>query len=174
MFSPNDPFETNNPFQPNTPERFTRGMVNQAQERQAAQFNASGPMTFGRSLGPLVIWCGLFAVGIFGSTGASRSIGHILLIGGLALAAMAVAVAGYSFLVRPLVKLTGWTWRGNALVRSVMVGAALGIGFGAWLGASYHEVLRGVVRLGIMGTVLGLFVGLVLLIVAKASKRPPG
>lgn len=165
-------YDPNNPFTPGTAEYLTRDIANKTQERRAAEFAASGPMTFRRSLGPLAVWGGIFALGIWGSMGSFKTIGHIVLIGCVALLAIAMAFAVYSYLVRPAFKLTGWSWRSNALARSVMVGAALGIGFGAWLGYSKHELLRGVVRLGVMGTVLGLIVGVVLLFVVKASKRP--
>ena len=164
-------YDPRNPFRPGTAEHFTKSMANDAQDRQAAQFEASGPMTFSRSAWSAVIWCGLFAIGVWGSMGAFTAIGRIVLIGCVALLAIAIAVAIYSLLVRPLFRLTGWSWRSNVLARSVIVGAALGIGLGAWLGYSSHELLRGVVRLGVMGTALGLIVGVVLLMVARASKR---
>jgi len=165
-------YDPRNQFEPGTAEHFTKSMANMAEDRKAAEFDASGPMTFGRAALSLVFWGGLFAVGIFGSTGAFKTVGHILLIVCGVLLALAIAFVAYRFLVRPALKLTGWSWKRNALVRSVMVGAALGIGFGAWLGFSKHELWRGVARLGVMGTVLGLVVGMVLLMVAKASKRP--
>lgn len=165
-------YDPRNQFEPGTAEHFTKAMANVAEDHKAAELEASGPMTFGRSAFSAVIWCGMFAVGIWGSTGAFKTAGRVALIGCGALLAIAIAFAAYRFLVRPAFKLTGWSWRRNALARSVMVGAVLGIGFGAWLGYSTHELLRGVVRLGVMGTVLGLIVGVVLLIISRASKRP--
>ena len=66
-------YDPNNQFEPGTAEYYTKKAANEAQERQAAQFAASGPMTLGRSLGPLIFWCGLFAVSLFESTGAFKS-----------------------------------------------------------------------------------------------------
>ncbi|MBT2189421.1 hypothetical protein [Sphingobium nicotianae] len=100
-----------------------------------------------------------------------KTVGHIVLIGCVALLAIVIAVAAYKYLVRPARKLTSGSWRSNALSRSVALGAALGIGLGVWLGYSNYELLRGVVRLGVMGTVLGLIVGVFLMILARASKR---
>lgn len=164
-------YDPNNQFEPGTAEYYTQKQANDAEARNAAQMRASGPMTFGRSLGPAIFWCGLFVVAVFGSTSAFKALGHSVLIGSVALLGVAIAVAGDAFLGRPLLRLTGWSWRSNALARSVMVGAGLGIGVGAWLGYSHHELVRGIARLGTMGAVIGLIFGVVLLLVARASRR---
>jgi peptidoglycan biosynthesis protein MviN/MurJ (putative lipid II flippase) len=164
-------YDPNNQFEPGTAEYYTKKVANEAQERNAARMEASGPMTFARSLAPAIFWCGLFAVAIFGSTSAFKSTGHIVLIAGGALLALVIAFVGYNLLVRPTARLASRGWRSNIVVRSVMVGAAVGIGLGAWLDYSMHEFGQGFIRVGVIGAVLGLIVGAILRVCARASKQ---
>ena len=165
--------EPTNPFERGTAEYATQEIVNNQWRRQSAQ--PQQPINVPKGLGEWVagMGCLFFVFGVLWSISAVTPIGHVILIVGTTLLGMAIAVAGYAVIKGPafLIRLIGWAWRNGALTRSILAGTVVGVALGAWLGMSAHEVVRGVIRLGLVGAGLGLIVGVVLLMLARAAKR---
>jgi hypothetical protein len=90
-----------------------------------------------------------------------------------ALIGMAVVTLFYGVFLGPRTAFLAvrWAMRRSIVVKAMIIGAGITAAFGVWLSMTMHEaILRGVVRLGPIGVVLGFVVG-GMISLARRSRR---
>jgi nitric oxide reductase large subunit len=144
-----------------------------AREHQRNQQPLHVPTNLGEWMAGIGIVCALF--GVFGPVGRDRTIINVALYMIWYGVVGALFVLGvYAVFISPklIYQVVRWAIRKSVAVKSIVIGTITGMVLGGALGlGTGSDFLRGVGRLGTMGLVVGILIGIPLEIKRRNQKR---
>lgn len=134
--------------------------------RQRAGGNAASPPTPLRGYGEWAagIGCCFFLFGVIGSVTAQGVVGKAIYIAGATLLGVAIVTAIYAVIMGPAIgfKFIMWLTRKSVLLRCTVFGGVIGVVAGAILALVFDgKSAIAMTNFGVIGTILGLLVGLI-------------